>query len=182
MVQFNFTYDPGVTLAQRAGFEMAAMIWSQFLSDDVTINLHIGATEGLNGNKAVGGAVPIFHETHYGVYQEYLEQDITSGEDASVVDALQEGNTVDVLVDTDGDPTTDSELVDGNTELMLTRAQAKALGMKDALVLEDGSTWDRDVLQDPDALDGYIVINNSYDWNYDSSPSQKQRRRGPWTF
>lgn len=39
--------------------------------------------------------------------------------------------------------------------------------LEDPLVLEDGSTWDRDVIEDPNALDGYILINNSYDWSYD---------------
>ena len=159
MTNFNLTYDLNVTLQQRIGFEMAAAIWSRFLTDDTTLNFHISAADSLNNDQAVGGAVPIFHEVHYGVYQAYLELDETSDHDKSVLDALQEGNTVDLLVD--------GELVDGNTTLMLTRAQAKALGMDEALVLEDGSTWTRDILQNPDALDGYIVINNNYDWNYD---------------
>ncbi|AFY39735.1 Hemolysin-type calcium-binding region [[Leptolyngbya] sp. PCC 7376] len=165
MPAFNLTYDLNVTLEQRLAFEMAARIWATLLQDDVEINLHIGAIDGLNGNEAVGGAVPIFHEVNYGVYQEYLANDATSEQDDSVVDALQEGNTVDVLIDADGDGT--SEVVDGNTTIMLTRAQAKALGMEDELLLDNGSTWDRDVLENPDALDGYIVINNSYDWSYD---------------
>ncbi|AFY39733.1 Hemolysin-type calcium-binding region [[Leptolyngbya] sp. PCC 7376] len=165
MATFNLTYDLNVTLEQRLAFEMAARIWASLLQDDVEINLHVGAIDGLNGNEAVGGAVPIFHEVNYGVYQEYLANDATSEQDDSVVDALQEGNTVDVLIDADGDGT--SEVVDGNTTIMLTRAQAKALGMEDELLLDNGSTWDRDVLENPDALDGYIVINNSYDWSYD---------------
>ena len=159
MVQFNLTFDLNVTLEQRLGFEMAAQIWSQFLTDDTSLNLHISATDSLNNGQAVGGAVPIFHEVHYGVYQAYLALDATSAEDASVLDALQDGNTVDVWMD--------GELVDGNSTIMLTRAQAKALGMDEALLLEDGSTWTHDMLQYPTALDGYVVINNSYDWNYD---------------
>jgi Ca2+-binding RTX toxin-like protein len=160
MTQFNFTFDPNVSLEQRVGFEMAAAIWSQLLNDDVSLNLRIGATNELGENgQAVGGAIPIFHDTHYGTYQQYLEADATTAEDDQVVDALQQGNTVDVTVD--------GEVIDGNTELMLTRAQAKALGMDEALVLEDGSTWDRDVLANPDGLDGYILINDSFDWHYD---------------
>jgi Ca2+-binding RTX toxin-like protein len=167
-MQFNFTFDTNVSLEQRIGFEMAAAIWSRFLTDDVTINLHIGAVDTLGENgQAVGGAVPIFHETHYGIYQEYLEQDATSEEDAQVIAALQEGNTVDLLVDTDNDTSTASELIDGNTELMLTRAQAKALGMEEAITLNNGNTWDRDTLDSPNALDGYILVNNSYNWHYD---------------
>ena len=166
MVNFNFTYDLNVSLEQRIGFEMAAAIWSSFLTDNVTINLQIGAVDTLGDNgQAVGGAIPIFHETHYGVYQEYLEQDATSEEDNQVLDALQAGNTVDVVVD--------GQVVDGNTDIMLTRAQAKALGMEEALSLgnegDDASsgTWDRNILENPDALDGYILVNNTYDWHYD---------------
>jgi Ca2+-binding RTX toxin-like protein len=158
MVNFNLIYDPNVSLEQRIGFEMAAAIWSTFLSDDVTINLRVGATTGLDNDQAVGGAIPIFHEQNYGVYQEYVAQDATSAEDAAANTSLQDGNTVDVLVN--------GEVVDGNTSIMLTSAQAKALGMTEALVLEDGTTWDRDLV-DPTALDGYILINTSYTWNYD---------------
>ena len=158
MTQFNFLYDPNVSLEQRIGFEMAAAIWSSFLLDDVTINLRIGATDSLDNNQAVGGAIPIFHEQNYGVYQAYLEQDATSAEDAEANASLQTGNTVDVLIG--------GTVIDGNTNIMLTSAQAKALGMTDALQLDNGTTWDRDLV-DPTALDGYIVVNNSYAWNYD---------------
>ena len=159
-MQIKFTFDTNVSLDQRMGFEMAACIWSKLLKDDVTINLRIGATDQLGENgQAVGGAIPIFHETHYGIYQQYLEADATTAEDQEVIGALQVGNTVDVMVD--------GEVIDGNTELMLTRAQAKALGMEDALVLDNGNTWDRDVITNPDGLDGYILINDSFDWHYD---------------
>ena len=158
MAQFNFTYDPNVSLEQRIGFQMAAAIWSTFLLDDVTINLHIGATDGLDNNQAVGGAVPIFYEQHYGVYQEYVEQDATSDEDNEAVESLQDGNTVDVLIN--------GEVIDGNSTILLTSAQAKALGMSDPLQLDNGTTWDQNLL-DSEAQDGYIVINNSYNWNYD---------------
>ncbi|MFG6107750.1 NF038122 family metalloprotease [Leptothoe sp. EHU-05/26/07-4] len=160
MVQFKLVFDPNVSLEQRLGFQMAANIWASFLIDNTNINLRIGSTDELGENgQAVGGAIPIFHETHYGVYKDYLEDDATSNGDTQVLDALQVGNTVDILVD--------DELVNENTSIMLTRAQAKALGMEEELILEDGNTWDRDVLQDPNALDGYIQINNSYNWNYD---------------
>ena len=159
MAQFNLTYDLNVTLKQRLGFEMAALIWSQYLTDDTNINLHISAVDSLNDAAAVGGAVPIFHEAHYGVYQAYLALDASSEADDSALGTLQEGNTVDVWLD--------EELVDGNSTLMLTRAQAKALGMDEALPLANGGAWTHDILQDPDALDGYILINNSYNWNYD---------------
>ena len=71
-----------------------------------------------------------------------------------MLDALQAGNTVDVVVE--------GQQVDGNTHIMLTRAQAKALGMDSPLQLDNGTTWDRDILPDSNGLDGYVLINNTY--------------------
>ncbi|MEM9216357.1 MAG: NF038122 family metalloprotease [Cyanobacteria bacterium P01_F01_bin.150] len=158
MPYFNFTYDINVGLEQCLGFELAAAIWSQFLTDEVTINLHIVATDTLADGQAVGGAIPLFHEQHYGVYQEYVKQDATSVEDVLVLNSQQTGNTVDVLIG--------NEVVDGNSTILLTSAQAKALGMQERIQLENGTTWDRDLV-DSNALDGYILINKGYDWNYD---------------
>ncbi|MEM6451907.1 MAG: NF038122 family metalloprotease, partial [Cyanobacteria bacterium P01_D01_bin.105] len=163
MVKFGFTYDPSISLEQRVGFELAAMIWSSYLTDEVTINLHIGSSSSLGEEgQAVGGAIPIFHEQHYGIYQEYLEADATSDIDESAVEHLQAGNTVDFLVN--------GQLVDGNTNILLTSAQAKALGMDEALTLDNGGTWDRDLVDD-NALDGYILVSNAFEWNYDYTRS-----------
>ncbi|MFK8185517.1 MAG: NF038122 family metalloprotease [Phormidesmis sp.] len=159
MVQFKFTYDPSIALEQRVGFELAAMIWSSYLTDDVTVNLHIASSDSLGEDgQAIGGAIPILHAQNYGVYQEYAEADATSDVDASAIEHLQDGNTVDFLVD--------GQVVDGNTNILLTSAQAKALGMDEALSLENGGTWDRDLV-DANALDGYILVSNAFDWNYD---------------
>ncbi|MEL6471494.1 MAG: NF038122 family metalloprotease [Cyanobacteria bacterium J06623_4] len=165
MVEFNFTYDINVGVEQRIGFEMAAAIWSSVLTDDVEINLHIGATSGLDNNNAVGGAVPIFYQQHYGVFGEYYKQDATVSTDDETLSAdeqalesLQEGNTVDLSVY--------GQVVHGNTDILLTSAQAKALGMDEILTLENGTTWDRDLVP-ATGLDGYIVVNSSYNWSYD---------------
>ncbi|MEM6451758.1 MAG: NF038122 family metalloprotease, partial [Cyanobacteria bacterium P01_D01_bin.105] len=64
----------------------------------------------------------------------------------------------------------DGELVDGNTEILLTSAQAKALGMDKALDLGGGSTWTRDLVN-ANALDGYILVSNAFEWNYDYTRS-----------
>ena len=94
MVQFNFTYDPSISLEQRVGFELAAMIWSTYLTDDATINLHIANSSSLGEDgQAVGGAVPILHEQNYAIYKEYAEADATSEHDESALNSLQDGNT-----------------------------------------------------------------------------------------
>ena len=55
--QFDFSYAPGVTPEQIVGFEMAGEIWSQYLTDNVTINIHIDMTNELPEN-VIGGALP----------------------------------------------------------------------------------------------------------------------------
>ncbi|MFK8184814.1 MAG: NF038122 family metalloprotease [Phormidesmis sp.] len=164
MVSFNFTFDAAVSLEQRVAFELAARIWGAYLTDDVSVNLHIASTDGLNGD-AVGGAIPIFHDQLYGVYQGYAEADISPSQNTGVpsvdqqaFDSLQDGNTTDFLLD--------GQVIERNTNIALTSAQAKALGMDSGLLLENGQTWERNLV-DANALDGYILINQSYDWSYD---------------
>ena len=166
MVQFNFTYDPSISLEQRVGFELAAAIWSTYLTDDITVSLHIGSSNSLGADgSAVGGAVPMFYEQNYGVYQAYAAADATTSAegDAATIDeqaleSLQIGNTADFVVN--------GEIVDGNSEILLTSAQAKALGMDEAIALDNGTTWDRDLI-DNSGLDGYILVGNQYEWSYD---------------
>jgi len=158
MVQFDFSYDTNIGQEQRIGFEMAAAIWSSFLTDDVTVKLRIGATSGLDNEDAVGGAIPILHNQNYGVFNAYYEQDASSDTDRQAIGSLQKGNTVDLLVD--------NEVIDGNSDIVLTSAQAKALGMSEAISLDNETVWNRNLV-DTDALDGYIVVNNSFDWSYD---------------
>ncbi len=170
MVQFNFTYDASVSLEQRVGFEMAAAIWSQYLTDDVTVQLHIGLSDSLGNGSAVGGAIPVFHDQNYGVYQAYATHDATLsavGEGPSVdqqaMANLQLGNTTDFVMN--------GEIVDGNSAILLTSAQAKALGMESAIALKNGTIWSRDLV-DADGLDGYILISERTDWSYDYTRSQ----------
>ena len=162
MVRFNFTYDANVGLEQRVGFEMAAMIWSSVLTDNIDVNLHIGAVDSLDNGNAVGGAIPILETQNYGVFQEYYKVDATSAADEQANSSMQVGNTVDLSIN--------SEVIDGNSEILLTSAQAKALGMDEAIALGNGTTWDRGLV-DANGLDGYIVINNNFDWSYDFTRS-----------
>lgn len=169
MVQFKFAYDANVTVEQRVGFELAAAIWAHYLKDDITVNLRVGGRDNLNGGTATGGAVPILHRQNYGVLNEYYRQDAIASSDGEspsadeqAIASLQTGNTVDVRVN--------GEVLNGNTEVVLTSAQAKALGMTEGIDLDNGTHWDRDLVTS-DALDGYVVINNDFDWNYDFTRS-----------
>jgi Ca2+-binding RTX toxin-like protein len=164
MVSFKFTFDPAISLEQRVAFELAGLIWKTYLSDDVTVKIFIASTNGLEGN-ATGGAIPIFQTQLYGVYQAYAAADITASTSASVtsIDAqaqssLQTGNTTALFLN--------GQVISGNTDIMLTSAQAKALGMSESLLLSNGNYWSRNLV-DANATDGYILVNQNYSWSYD---------------
>ncbi|MEM9271488.1 MAG: NF038122 family metalloprotease [Cyanobacteria bacterium P01_F01_bin.143] len=132
------------------GYEMASLLWCQLFTDDIQVNIFAQGTNDLDA-KVIGGAIPEFHEQHYALFLQYYEADITSEEDQAAFDMLQEGNTVDFLLNGD--------LVDGNTKLKLTTALAKALGMEEAISLE------RNILED-NFLDGTIKMNQNFDWDF----------------
>ena len=86
---FNFTYAPGASLDQMLGFEMAGLYWSDYLADDVTINLFIETTDQLPEN-VIGGALPGLKAEYkfddFYKKKKYLEKDITSLDDQIAVD------------------------------------------------------------------------------------------------
>ncbi len=153
MVNINFHYSPDVSIAQMIGYEMASLIWGQLFTDNINVDILATTTNQL-GENVIGGATPEFHEQHYGLFLQYFEADITSADDQEAFEALQQGNTVDFLLNGD--------LVDGNTKLKLTTALAKALGMDEAISL------DRYLLDQSDnPLDGTIMMNQNFTWDFD---------------
>ncbi|MEM8502468.1 MAG: NF038122 family metalloprotease [Cyanobacteria bacterium P01_D01_bin.1] len=158
MVQFNLSYDQNISLEQRIAYEVAANILKSFLTDDATVDIHFVSTSDLDGGNAVGGAVPIFHRVNYGILSAYIAQDASSYIDDQSVIHLQTGNTIDLSAY--------GEVIDGNTEILLTTAQAEALGLDEALQLENGGLWDRDIVHTT-GLDGYILVNQDFEWNND---------------
>ena len=148
-MEVNFSYAPGMSLEQMIGFEMAGEIWSNYLADDVTINIHIETTDKLP-DSAVGGALPGLRTNQsYKTWKTQLVNDQTSPDDELAVDHLQANDTGFSAI-INGDQVTE------NNKLRMTRANAKAVGM---LNPEDKS------------LDGVILISNLSNqpvaWNYD---------------
>ncbi|MDJ0694921.1 NF038122 family metalloprotease [Mastigocoleus sp. MO_188.B34] len=151
-MKINFLYDMNVSLEQMIGYEMTSLLWGQLFTDDIEINIFAKSTDQLDAN-IIGGAVPEYHEQHYGLFLEYFAADITSEEDQLAYDALQQGNTVDFLLNGD--------LVGGNTKIKLTTALAQALGMNEAISL------DRYVLDDSTHfIDGTIMMNQNFAWDF----------------
>jgi hypothetical protein len=158
MVTFNFSYAPGVTLEQMTGFEMAGRIWSTYLTDNVTVNLHVEMTDRLDKN-VLGGAIPkVNTKQDYTQFRNKLSQDAKSADDLLANSNLSSG-TVKAQFDlyqfgANFGKNVDTSLMDINS------ANAKAVGMMSATDTQ---------------LDGYLLINKlmnqSVTWNYDYTRS-----------
>jgi len=93
MVSFNFTFDPGTTVQQMVGFEMAGRIWSSYLTDNATINIHVGVSSNL-GSNVIGGAIPAMRASQsYSDFRARLQSDISSMDDAIAVANLTQGSS-----------------------------------------------------------------------------------------
>jgi hypothetical protein len=146
---FNFSYAPGTSLEQMLGFEMAGSVWSNYLTDNATINIYVETTDRLPKD-VIGGALPgIRANQSYKTWRNQLASDRKSADDQFVFNNQQD----------DADKFTaliDGYKIDNNYKIKMTRANAKALGM-----LNGNDT----------ALDGYLLMNKlsgqSVAWNYD---------------
>lgn len=154
MVSFNFSFDPNVSYNQQLGFEVAGLLWSQYIADDTTVNIHVDAVDTLPDN-VLGGAIPgIYADQSFDTVQERLATDQTSTADQQAVESLNQlgDTTFRALLET---------TQDNGDRISLTRANAKALGITDPSNTEQ--------------LDGYIVVNTlsegDLQWGYEYTRS-----------
>lgn len=158
-MKINFSYDPGTTLKHMTIFEMAGKIWSSYLTDDVTLNLHVGVTESKNlPQNVIGGALPAMRAN---VNYQYFRQK-SAGDASSWVDNFANTNLnpngnqayFELAGPTGAKTTLQTE---ANT-LNMTRANAKALGITG---------------QNSSKLDGYILMSDleahQVAWNTESN-------------
>jgi hypothetical protein len=88
MATFNFTFDPGTTLQQMVGFEIAGRVWSSYLTDNTTINIHAGMSSSL-GTNVIGGALPgIQANVQYQTYRDRFAADRKSTDDNTAYNNL----------------------------------------------------------------------------------------------
>lgn len=145
-VRIHFDYASDTSLEVRKGFEMAANIWEGLLSDDVDIRIEVGMVNfadkfGSDYTNVLGLALPEFWDIKLDDYKTALATDVTSSDDATAVANL---NISQTLKD--------------NNKMILTQANAKALGLYDAKKSKK------------DKYDGQIRINNAFNWDLDLTP------------
>ena len=156
-LEFNFTYADGTSWEQITAFETAGLMWSDYLTDNMTVNIHVEMTEVLPDN-VIGGALPaMMSDVSYADFRDAYENDITSGRDRNYFNSLSLKNErgkekFDARVNLGAET-----YLEDSSSLNMTRANAKALGM---------------IAGDESSLDGYILMNDledaSVNWNYDA--------------
>ena len=142
---FNFTYQPGVTQQQIEAVELAGNIWSTYLTDNITANIHFEMTSGVLDNNVLGGATPAIIKMNYDKFKEGLQSDGTANVNLLPTSNQKSDHYVKRLQDGSFDHS--------SYELMQTTANNKALG--------------NDLSGDASGLDGYIQLDLSANWSYD---------------
>ena len=85
MAELNFTYAEETSLDQITAFETAGRIWSKFLKDDVSVNIHVELTDKLDSN-VIGGALPgMISGVKYKDLIKQMKADVTSANDKKAV-------------------------------------------------------------------------------------------------
>jgi hypothetical protein len=168
MATFNFTFDPGTTVQQMLGMEMAGRVWSRYLTDNVTLNLHVGISGDLNSN-VIGGALPGMRASqNYLEYRNVLMSGPRSADDNTALNNLSSSASYQASFQFLDNGITQLR-IDNKDTLNMTRAVAKAAGIR----LSDEST----------SLDGYILFSNlnnatsngqAVRWSYDYTRSTAQ--------
>ncbi|ACK70189.1 conserved hypothetical protein [Gloeothece citriformis PCC 7424] len=143
-LNFNITYAPGTTQQQIEGVELAAGIWSSYLKDDITVNFHFEITNQQLGTNILGGATPaLSHNINYLDFKtNALAEAVASGQNLFLPG--NSSNTFSQLLQ-------DGSITHNNSQVMLTNANAKALGLN----FNSNTT-----------LDGYIQLSSSVNWDY----------------
>ncbi|MDA7888754.1 NF038122 family metalloprotease, partial [Akkermansiaceae bacterium] len=144
-----------------AGFQDAAAIWENFLTDTMVVNLDI-RFDGRNFDNSpmapttLGSALRVAEVHSYAAVKGALIADTLSANDATATSNLPAGSSLSFLTN---DANTSAVITDNNGSgnnnfLDVNRANAKALG------LLSGNPADNDAS---------IAFNNSFSWDFDQS-------------
>ena len=160
-VDFNFTPEPDMDPQAIEGFRAAGELWSDRLSDEVTINIDIGFRQlrpGVLGSTGSERVTPTYQEI-----VDALAADATSADDTAASGALQPGPTDEMLLNRTSNspngsgsatPFLDDDGDNNNQTVRITRANAKALGLLEA---------------DDPGLDASITFSSDFNWDFDPS-------------
>ncbi len=153
-LRINLTYGDSVTQEQKKAAELAALIWEEYITDDIEVNIHLDMNELPWGK--MGTAIP------------NLRTNISYSQFRS---ALAQKQNIDFLTDveknTEGYNLIQPDGTSGvNYDVMLTRANAELLGLG---------------FSSKSKLGGYIVVNSRYNWSYKYAQGTVDRNKFDFT-
>ena len=160
-VEFNFSPEPGMAQEAIDGFRAAGRLWSDLLTDDITVNVDIGFRSLSPGVLGETGSTRV--TLSYGDLRTVMTTDTTSADDAAAVASLAPGPADTMLLNRTSNsphgsgsaqPFLDDDGDDNNVTIRLTRANAKALGL---------------ILGTHPARDAAITFNSDFNWDFDPS-------------
>ncbi|NEQ51908.1 MAG: hypothetical protein F6K11_17505 [Leptolyngbya sp. SIO3F4] len=167
-LQFNFSYEEGTPFEQMVGFQVAGDWWASHITDDVTLNIHVGISNSLPEN-VVGGALPGMQALKsYGDYYSKLNHDLSMFMANNNLTMPMNNPDFEALSGLQGHEDQNGYYYKGQLEqniwkiyqTSLTNANAKAIDM---------------VSSNSETLDGMIMMNDltnskySWDYNFDRS-------------
>jgi hypothetical protein len=190
-MNFNFTYGIGTTLQQMVGMEMAGRIWSSYLKDPITVNIHVGMTSSsLLPKNVIGSALPgIQDNQEFKAVRDRLLieagdlnystalagiSDNLSFDDKVAVSNIADLKSLNTWLDlkiNNGNSSTVKTAEVSTSRLNVTRANAKALGLN---------------IKNSGNLDGYLLFSDlagaktskgqsiAWNYNYTGTPSNGQ--------
>ncbi|HSG23666.1 MAG TPA: NF038122 family metalloprotease [Azonexus sp.] len=122
---FNLTSTGN--LSADAGFQRAANFWQGVFIDPITVNITAGF-QALPAN-VLGSAGSNFQSSTFSLMKAALAADATSMDDATMVAGLPGGTSYSKLINGTTDAGGATHLQTGITDLEMTRANAKAIGL-----------------------------------------------------
>jgi len=151
-LKINLTYGASVTAEQKEAAELAALIWEHYITDDITVNIHMDMSE-LRWGK-MGAAIPnLRNNIHYDQFRIAAEEEAKlAGQNTYVLptfinpmDGLASGYKA-IYRDLNR-----TSLEANYSEILITSANAEALGFN---------------FNSSSVLHGYIQLNSRYNWSY----------------
>lgn len=132
------------------GFQAAANFWQSKLFDNVTVNITAGYVALPTGVLGSTGSSDFY--TTFSSMKSALAHDVTSGKDATMVGGLSAGSSYSKFIN--GTQEGSSHLHTGVTDVSMTRANAKAIGLVAA----------NDAVED-----AQISFSSAFNFDFDSS-------------
>ncbi|MDJ0617917.1 MAG: NF038122 family metalloprotease [Calothrix sp. MO_192.B10] len=174
-LKINLTYGANVTQEQKEAAELAALIWESYITDPITVNIHLDMSELPWGK--MGAAIPNLRTNYnYDAFKTKAESEAElAGQNTDFLAAVElaEQNTYSSPTvelaeqNTSSSPTPtnpDDGLFSGykiiyqngtigttDSNIMITGANAMALGLS---------------FNSQSVLHGYIQLNSRYNWSY----------------